>query len=246
MTDRPTHSDAPPAADGRSIAEVTALAGGLAHELRNPLSTIKVNLQLLAEDLSREDADPADVNRRALARVGVVRREAERLQALFDEFLSLAGPCRLNRAEIDLRTVVDHLVAFLEPTLTAADIAVERHRPDAPVSCPLDEKLIEQALLNIVLNAADAMPDGGTLTIEIAHAPPWATVLVRDTGTGIGEEDRPRIFDPFFSTKPKGTGLGLAITRRVVREHGGEIDFNSTLGQGTTFTLRLPLDPTGG
>jgi signal transduction histidine kinase len=240
----PNPPEARSAPDGRSVAEVTALAGGLAHELRNPLSTMMVNLQLLAEDLQDEGADPSDTRRRALVRIGVVRREAERLQALFDEFLSLAGPCRLHRTHIDLRGVVRRLISFLEPTLKAAGITAEPIGPEHPVVCPVDEQLVNQALLNIVLNASDAMPAGGRLFIEVRREAPWATLAVRDAGTGIAPEDRGRIFDPFFSTKPKGTGLGLSVTERVIREHGGDLSFETAMGRGTTFTIRLPLDPT--
>ena len=232
------------AQDRRSIAEVTALAGGLAHELRNPLSTMMVNLQLLTEDLQDERADPADTRRRALVRIGVVRREAERLQALFDEFLSLAGPCRLHRTSVDLRDVVNHLISFLDPTLKAAGISVEPIGPAHSVICPVDEQLVNQALLNIVLNASDAMPGGGALSIEVRREAPWAVISVRDTGTGIAPEDRARIFEPFFSTKPKGTGLGLSVTERVIHEHGGSLTFETVVGKGTTFTIRFPLDPT--
>jgi len=232
------------APDGRSIAEVTALAGGLAHELRNPLSTMMVNLQLLTEDLQDEHAEPSDTRRRALVRIGVVRREAERLQTLFDEFLSLAGPCRLRRTSVDLRDVVNRLISFLDPTLKAAGITAEPIGPEYSLICPVDEQLLDQALLNIVLNASDAMPGGGALSIEVRREAPWAVISVRDTGTGIAPEDRARIFEPFFSTKPKGTGLGLSVTERVIHEHGGNLTFETAVGKGTTFTIRFPLDPT--
>lgn len=243
MSEPPDSPQTRSAPDGRSVAEVTALAGGLAHELRNPLSTMMVNLQLLTEDLQDERADPADTRRRALVRIGVVRREAERLQALFDEFLGLAGPCRLHRTHVDLREVVNHLISFLDPTLKAAGITAGPIEPEPSVICPVDERLVSQALLNIVLNASDAMPGGGQLSIEVRREAPWAIVSVRDTGTGIAPEDRACIFEPFFSTKPKGTGLGLSVTERVIHEHGGSLSFETAVGRGTTFTIRLPLDP---
>ena len=139
---------------------------------------------------------------------------------------------------------MNHLISFLDPTLKAAGISVEPIGPAHSVTCPVDEQLVNQALLNIVLNASDAMPGGGALSIEVRREAPWAVISIRDTGTGIAPEDRARIFEPFFSTKPKGTGLGLSVTERVIHEHGGSLTFETVVGKGTTFTIRFPLDPT--
>ncbi len=150
------------------MAELTELAGGLAHELRNPLSTMMVNLKLLSEDLRDERARPEDARRRALLKIDTLRREAGRLQALFDEFLRLAGPCSLHLTEVDLRQIVSRLVEFLEPTLHANKVEVTVNAPDEPVICHVDEKLLSQALLNLALNGQQAMPNGGTLRITVS------------------------------------------------------------------------------
>ena len=225
-----------------TVAEMTELAGGLAHELRNPLSTMMVNLKLLAENLQDADASFEDTRRRALLKVGVLRHEAERLQSLFDDFLNLTSPYHLELVERDLNEIVNRLVEFLESMLLSHGIRIAVHRPDTPVRCVVDEKLIGQALLNLIVNARDAMPDGGEITLATSTDTDWAVIRVTDTGMGIREQDRDRILRPFFSTKAKGGGLGLSITRRIALEHGGELSFSSTPGGGTEFLIRLPLD----
>jgi len=232
---------APPSdSSQRAVLEIAELAGGLAHELRNPLSTMMINLKLLSEELQDSTADPVDARRRALLKVDVLRREAERLQALFDEFLSLAGPCTLHRATVDLNDIVARLVEFCEPMMKAHRVRVTHVAELRPLQCMVDENLLSRALLNLSVNAQQAMPDGGELTFTTASQGDFALIRVGDTGVGIADADRPRIFRPFFSTKPTGTGLGLSITRRIIEEHGGELTFSSTRGRGTTFVVRLP------
>lgn len=224
----------------REFTQIAELAGGLAHELRNPLSTMMINLKLLAEDLQELEAHPRDTQRRALLKVDVLRREAERLQVLFDEFLNLTGPCTLRREPIDLNGVAARLAEFCEPLMKAHHIRVRVVADAEPLRCCADEKLLSQALLNLVINAQQAMPEGGELTISAGKDGGEALLSVSDTGVGIAEADRERILRPFFSTKPRGTGLGLSITRRIVEEHGGRLTFVSQAGHGTTFHIRLP------
>ncbi len=227
----------------RRIAQIAELAGGLAHELRNPLSTMMINLRLLGEDLQDTTARPEDIRRRALLKVDVLRREAERLQSLFDDFLNLTGPCRLQRDPTDLNAIVARLAEFYEPLAHGHNLHVELVTPEAPLICPADEKLLSQALLNIVINAQQAMPNGGRLRVTTGCDGEWATISVTDSGVGIALEDRERILRPFFSTKGRGTGLGLSISQRIADEHGGTLTFESEPGRGTTFTIRLPLRP---
>lgn len=224
----------------RIIAEMAELAGGLAHELRNPLSTMMINLKLLAEDLRDADAHPDDIRRRALLKVDTLRREAERLQSLFDEFLQLTGPFRLQRREGDISAVIRRLVEFVGPLAHSKNVEVVVEGADRPLVGFIDEKLLGQAVLNLVLNAQEAMPGGGRLTISAAIQDDVVQISVSDTGVGIAPEDRPRIFRPFFSTKRTGTGLGLSLTQRIIQEHGGTLEFTSEPGLGTTFTFRLP------
>jgi len=217
------------------------LAGGLAHELRNPLSTMMVNLKLLAEDLQDASAQPEDVRRRALLKVEVLRREAERLQALFDDFLRATGPYRLQRSPIDLRVLIRRVAEFFRPLASGHKVELFLELGDTPLVCPVDEKLMNQALLNLVINAQEAMPDGGRLHVSIGRETDEAIISVSDTGIGISPEQHERIMRPFYSNKADGTGLGLSITRRVIEEHGGTIGFTSEPGKGTIFTIRLPI-----
>lgn len=228
------------------IAEMAELAGGLAHELRNPLSTMMLNLRLLAEDLRDSGSDFQDVRRRALLKVDVLLAEAERLQGLFDDFLSLSGPCNLRKREIDLCDVIHRLTQFFEPLVTSKAIEFRVTGTDRPIPCSVDEKLLGQALLNLLVNAQEAMPHGGTLDVKVERGDREAIILVCDTGVGITAEDGDRVFRPFFSNKAGGTGLGLSLTRRIVRAHGGSLDFRSEPNKGTTFCMRLPLGETAG
>jgi two-component system sensor histidine kinase HydH len=226
--------------DRRSVAELAELAGGLAHELRNPLSTMKINLKLLAEDLQAGDANFEDVRRRALLKVETLRREAERLESLFEDFLNLTGPCGLSLEEADLREIVDRLAEFLDPMMKNSAVHLEVIQPGVPVTCRVDAKLLSQGLLNIALNAREAMPEGGLLRVETGLDGEWAFIRMTDTGMGIAPTDLDRIMRPFFSTKADGSGLGLSVTRRIVNEHGGTIAFSSERGKGTQVTVRLP------
>ncbi len=233
----------PPTQDPR-VAELAELAGGLAHELRNPLSTIMVNLQLLAEDLRDENQTEADVRRRALLKVEAVGHEAERLRHLLDDFLRMAGPCRLERKRVDLNRLVEHLVEFFSPQASAADVRLRLDCAEGSLECFLDEHLIEQALLNLLINAQQAMASGGEVIIRTwQDGERTAAVEVSDTGPGLSREEQAKVFKPFYSTKVGGTGLGLSTTQRIVAEHGGELDLHSEPGRGTCFTIRLPLAP---
>lgn len=222
------------------VAELTELAGGLAHELRNPLSTVMVNLKLLAEDLQDTAVPPEDARRRALRRVQTLRHEAERLQGLFDEFLRLAGSWSVKLEPVDLREVVRRMVEFLEPLLHSHGVELIVELPDAPIMCLGDQKLLSQALLNLAINAQQAMPHGGVLRLSASDQTEGAVIEVSDAGVGIPPEQQAQIMRPFFSTKPGGTGLGLSLTKRIAEEHGGTVTFASEVGKGTTFTLCLP------
>ncbi len=243
--DRPADRMADPD-DHRIISEIVELAGGLAHELRNPLSTMTMNLQLLAEDLRDDDADPEDVRRRAMLKVTLLQREAGRLQRLFDDFLHVVGACRLSAAPHDVRLIVRGVVEFLEPELARQGVTVSLDLPGGPMVIPVDEDLLRQALLNLLRNAQQAIAGAGQIAVSLVRAQDGSgdvEIAVRDSGVGIEPGAIERIFRPFFSTKPGGTGLGLSITRRIVQEHGGTLTVDSTPGQGACFTIRLPDTP---
>lgn len=226
------------------ILELSELAGGLAHEIRNPLSTLKVNLQLLSEDLQEEPDGPyvdPDLRRRVLRRLGTLRVEADRLQLLLDDFLKLVGQSEINTQPTDLNEIVKHLAEFFSPKARELSVELRVALSSEPLICNLDSSLIGQALLNLCLNAQQAMPEGGELIVETSAQGKWAQIDVTDTGIGVQPEIANSLFKPFFSTKKEGSGLGLSLTRRIVMEHGGSIDFQSQPGRGSRFTVRIPL-----
>ena len=220
------------------LAELGQLAGGLAHEIKNPLSTINVNLSLLEEDLRRYDDD---VHQRWLRRLRSVQDEAGRLKGILDDFLRLAGKIELNLVNLDLRRLTGELVDFFAPQAEAARVVLRTSLAEQPITCSVDPDLLKQALLNLMLNAIQAMPEGGELILRVLHHGRHGIIEVIDTGVGIPPEQRHRIFDVYYSTKRSGSGLGLPMTRRIVQEHHGSIQVESEPGKGTRFVIRLPL-----
>jgi signal transduction histidine kinase len=218
--------------------EVAQLAGGLAHEIRNPLSTMRLNLDLLAEDF-RSPETPRD--QRVLQKIERVRKESHRLQNLLEEFLRFARVQDLRLVQADLNAVVDELRDFCEPQSASQGIVLRTHYGDDLPPVPLDIDLFKQALLNLILNAQHAMPDGGDLILTTRREGFYAVVEVTDTGCGIPPDLKPKVFDAFFSTRPGGSGLGLPTTRKVVESHGGTIALESEPGKGSRFTIRLPV-----
>ena len=218
-------------------AEIAQLAGGLAHEIRNPLSTISLNLDLLAEDFQQPDT-PRD--RRVLQKIERVRREGRRLQNLLEDFLRFVRVQDLRLEPADLNLVIEEMRDFCEPQAMAQGIIVRSHYADDLPRVLLDVDLFKQALLNLILNAEHAMPDGGELILTTRREDGWVVLDVTDTGVGMSEEVRARIFDAFYSTRPGGSGLGLPTTRKIVEAHGGTIRVQSEPGKGSQFAVRLP------
>jgi len=218
--------------------EIATLAGGLAHEIKNPLSTIRLNMELLAEDFAEADS-PRD--RRASAKIAVVQRECLRLQNLLDDFLNFAKLRTLRLEASDLNGEIERLLDFFAPKAKEAGIEVTCYLdPDLP-SVVLDREAFHGALFNLVLNAQQAMPQGGQLVVRTKPTASGVALELIDTGTGMDAETCSRVFNAFFSTKPGGSGLGLPTTRKIVEAHGGGIRVQSELGRGTRFTIELPV-----
>ncbi len=225
------------------LTELATLTGGLAHEIRNPLSTLKVNLQLLGEDWreAAEDED-TDLRRRSIHKIQSLRTEVDRLQEILDDFLHYIGRQELHRAPVDLNDLVDDLLVFFRPQAESKSVRIRASLDPQPLICDVDRGKLKQAVLNLLVNAQQAMPEGGDLIVRTAaQEDGMARIEVADTGPGIREEDKEKIFLPYFSTKGEGTGLGLPTTRRIVRGHGGTIDLHTEPNNGTSFTIRLPL-----
>jgi two-component system, NtrC family, sensor histidine kinase HydH len=218
-------------------AEIAQLAGGLAHEIKNPLSTIRMNMELLAEDL-RESDSPSD--RRALRKVELVERECQRLQELLDNFLSFAKAHRLRREPCDLNGVVRRVLDLYRPKADEGKIEILEFLAGDLPRVSLDAEAFHGALLNLILNAEQAMPDGGQLVVRTYDTPSGVALDLIDTGCGMDEKTMAHLFEVFYSTKRGGSGLGLPTARKIIEGLGGQIEFQSALGRGTQVTIMLP------
>ncbi|MBN1555292.1 MAG: two-component sensor histidine kinase [Phycisphaerae bacterium] len=221
-----------------AIAELSRIVGGLAHEIKNPLSTINLNLKLLGEDLGRYRDDD---HQRFARRLQLVQAEADRLRQILDDFLQYAGRHELTLVEVDLRDLVGELRDFFLPQAEASRVVLRTSLGNEPILCRLDVNLMKQALLNLMINATQAMTDGGELLLHVGRRGENALIDVIDTGPGIPAENLHNIFRAYWSTKSGGSGLGLPTARRIVREHGGTMSVESEPGKGTRFLITLPL-----
>ena len=217
--------------------DFAALAGGFVHELKNTLNTVSLNLQLLAEDFADADS-PRD--RKAKFRVERLSGECRRIVELANDFLRFARSGSVERTPTNLGDLVSRLVDFLGPTAAAKGVEIAWYPAELP-PVPLDADLFEKVLFNLLLNAEEAMPDGGRLTVQARADATHVTLDVIDTGHGMPPDVFGRAFEPFRTTKPGGTGLGLATAKRVVEAHGGTIAVESEVGRGSKFAVTLPL-----
>lgn len=218
--------------------EIAALAGGLAHEIRNPLSTIQLNMELLAEDF----AEPQSATeRRAQAKIALVQRECQRLNDLLDDFLNFIK-ARAHRLEpCNLNNLVRRVTDFFRPKAEESGIEMRDYLDPNLPSVLLDQESFYGGLLNLVLNAEQAMPDGGTLVLRTRVTAYGIALDIIDTGHGIDAETISKVFDAFYSTKHGGSGLGLPAAKRIVEAHQGRITVQSEIGRGTCFTIELPV-----
>ena len=230
------------------MAFLVRLADGLAHEIKNPLSTMSINLALLQEDweraaASRSPDEPRRTPReeRSLKRIKTLQREVHRLEQILDDFLHYARGGVVDRKPEDLARIVRELLEFVEPEDERAGI---RHHVDLPLGLPLvlvDEARIKQAVLNLLVNARQAMPAGGELLVRLRRMGSQVELSITDTGLGMSPEKLARCFEEYWSDKPGGTGLGLSTARRIIEEHGGTITALSEEGRGSSFSCTLPL-----
>jgi two-component system, NtrC family, sensor histidine kinase HydH len=231
------------AADWR--VDVAAVAGSLVHEIKNPLSTLNINAGLLLEDW-KDAREPREL--RTVKRLKVMQGELARLQGIVESFLRFTERHELLLREGRLNDVVGELIEFIGPDAAKKNIQVRARLDPDLEPFPFDRDLLKQVLLNLVLNAEQALePKGGGELILITRREEgpggrWAAFDCIDTGIGIPERVRERLFRLYFSTKPDGSGLGLATSKRIVEEHGGSIEVRSEPGKGSQFTIRLPMD----
>ena len=221
----------------QQYAEIAAMAGGLAHEIRNPLSTISLNLELLAEDL-QESESPRE--RRMLRKVQTIQKECVHLQSVLEDFLKFARFGEMHLEDEDLNETIRVFVESYRPLAREHGVEISPHLSSDLPPVRLDTSLFRQVLQNLAQNAQQAMPKGGRLELQTYVRDGRVQLDVIDSGVGMEPPVLARIFDVFYSTKPSGSGLGLPTVQKIVRAHGGEITADSTPGSGTRFTISLP------
>ncbi len=217
------------------LQELSKLTGILAHELKNPLSIIKVNLKLLGENLEENDIE------RVKRKFPVIRNEIERLEDILGNFLNFIGDSSLQAREVDINSVVDNVIDFYSPQAWKKNIKLRFARFNDKLTCRIDEAKFKQVLLNLFLNAQTAMESGGELMVLTSRESYFAKIVVTDTGVGIEPEKIDKIFDAFYTSRTGGTGLGLATAKKLVEMHQGSLSVESEPGKGTSFTILLPL-----
>lgn len=231
----PTHAARERARTAERTAHAERLARALAHEVRNPLHVIKINLQLLEESLAAAGSPERERVRRLLG-------EVDRIHGLLTRFVEIASGRRLALRPGSVGDVLADVLDSIEDQARRSGVEVRRDLgPDVP-HAPIDRPALHQAFLNLVLNALEAMPRGGRLMARVAGTDGRVRVEIHDTGAGMPPEIAGRAFEPFRSTKEGGMGLGLWITRAIVEAHGGTISFETDPAKGTTFTILLPVE----
>jgi len=218
--------------------ELATLAGGLAHEIRNPLSTIRMNLELLAEDL--EEEEEVSAARRMLQRVQKLQTECLNLEGVLDAFLQFARAGQLNLEAASLNDEVDDFLKFLAAQAEETSVELRPHFDANLPSVQIDKRLLRQVLGNLARNALQAMPEGGTRELLTMVRDGDIVLEVIDTGEGMDEATVAKMFQAFFSTRSGGSGLGLPTVRRIIEAHNGRISCDSAPGRGTRFTISLP------
>ena len=232
------------------LKELSRLTGGLAHEIKNPLSTIKINLKLVSEEL--EDSSSAEPSKmaadkdgrrfaRALRKIAVIQKETDRLEQILDGFLRYVGRTELQLASFDINELISDMIDFYSPQTHSHSITIRQSLHNQPLICKVDADMLKQVILNLFINAQQAMSDGGELMIRTDRQKKDAIIQVSDTGSGIGPDKLPHIFDAYYSSRPHGSGLGLPTAKKIVEAHDGTIRVDSEPGKGTSFTIRLPI-----
>lgn len=223
----------------RRMAAIGRLTSGVGHEVKNPINAIVVHLELLRNKLGAEPA--------AGRHLEIIQSEIQRLDRVVQTLVDFSRPVELKLIDHDMRQIVSSVLMLASAGLESYSVTTVSELPDHPVMVKVDADLLKQALLNVVLNGAQAMADGGELSVRLLEDGRNAVIKVQDHGEGIPEEIRPRIFDLYFTTKRDGSGIGLAMTYRILQLHHGQLDVESKVGEGSTFTLSVPtsglIDP---
>src|SRR5271170_6251196 len=217
------------------LAALGRITAGVAHEVKNPLNSMRLWLENLKESI------PLEPDSNAAQAVQVLDKEIDRLDAVVKRFLDFTRPMEIRLEATHLPDLLKEVLEIAQPQFQKANVQVAQLLPIDVPEVYVDRALLQQAVLNLVLNAVDAMPEGGQLRVVLSRRGDMAEIAVGDTGRGISPENRQKIFQLFFTTRPGGSGIGLASTFRIVQLHNGSIDFTSEVGRGTTFRIELPL-----
>jgi signal transduction histidine kinase/branched-subunit amino acid transport protein len=216
----------------RRMAAIGRLTSGVGHEVKNPINAIVVHLELLRSKIGSEPT--------AGRHLEIIQSEIHRLDRVVQTLVDFSRPVELQLQEQDMRNIVSSVLMLASAGLETYSVTMVSQLPDHPVIVKVDSDLLKQALLNVVLNGAQAMPDGGELSVRLTEDGRSAILKIQDHGEGIADDIRPRIFDLYFTTKRDGSGIGLAMTYRILQLHHGQLDVESKVGEGSTFTLYLP------
>lgn len=219
----------------RRLSAIGRLTSGVGHEVKNPINAIVVHLELLKNKIASD-------NTNAMRHLDVIQSEIQRLDRVVQTLVDFSRPVELQLKEQDLRNVISSVISLASADLETRDVTVQTQLPSSPLITKIDADLLSQALLNILLNGAQAMHEGGPIEVKLWEEARTALISIQDSGEGIPEDLQSKIFNLYFTTKKEGSGIGLAMAYRVVQLHNGSIDVHSKVGVGTTFTLRIPLN----
>lgn len=225
--------------DSGDLNSLNTLAAGLVHEIKNPLNAISINLQLLNEDLQNRDSEKDSKMSR---RVRLLQKEVSRLDSILSDFLRFAKRHELHIEACDINEVIDSVLDFIGPEAMQNSIRILKSFDTKLPKCNLDSNIIKQALLNVILNAQQAMPKGGELIVRTYGNDENIFIDITDTGIGIERDKIDKIFQVYYSTKENGTGLGLPAARRIIEESKGTISIRSEDGKGSSFLIKLPVN----
>ncbi|NCO67169.1 MAG: two-component sensor histidine kinase [Nitrospirae bacterium CG_4_9_14_3_um_filter_41_27] len=222
------------------LSGIAQLARGIAHEIRNPLNFISLSIDHLKEKYKPLKSGEKE---KFESLITSIKHEIQRLNKLVGDFLDCGRPLRLSLEDVDIGSLIDEVISLVWAKAEDDGIKIHRQCRELP-KLYLDPGLIKTCILNVILNAFQAMPAGGELTVSTKASDSIASIIIEDSGIGISKENLPKLFDPFFSTKSTGLGLGLVMTKRVVEEHGGKVEIQSIEAKGSIVTISLPIKST--
>jgi signal transduction histidine kinase len=231
--------------EGPTLSEVEGLGrllGVIAHEIKNPLSTIKVNLRLVDEEL--QTGPSGDIEQRlarARRKLSVIDKETSRLEQILDGFLRYADRTQPRLLAVDVNPIIDDIIDFYLPQAMVHSIILRKSLHNKPLVCLIDIGMLKQAILNLLINSQQAIGGEGEIMVRTAGDGQFAQIQISDTGKGIPAERLANLFEPYQSSRPDGTGLGLATVKKIIDAHEGTITVVSEPGQGTAFTIKLPI-----